>query len=60
MSQKMVLPLFLLVEFEVEDVTALTVSGGPFGGEKYCLKQLHFHWGSDNSRGSEHFVDGHQ
>ena len=56
----MLLTLFLLVEFEVEDATALTVSGGPFKKETYCLKQLHFHWGSDNSRGSEHLVGGQQ
>ena len=52
--------LFLSVEFEVGNATALTVTGDPLVDETYCLKQLHFHWGSDNSRGSEHFVDGHQ
>ena len=52
--------VFLSVEFEVGNATALTVTGGPLFDETYCLKQLHFHWGSDNSRGSEHLVGGQQ
>ncbi|THD21114.1 Carbonic anhydrase XII [Fasciola hepatica] len=26
----------------------------------FCAKQLHFHWGSDSSNGSEHIIDGKQ
>jgi hypothetical protein len=26
----------------------------------YGLGQVHFHWGSNMSRGSEHIIDGHQ
>ena len=41
-----------------------SIRNGPFGGEKYThsyhLLQLEFHWGSmgDNSKGSEHVLDG--
>ena len=35
----------------------LRVSGGGLNGE-YRVLQLHFHWGSDDSEGSEHAVDG--
>ncbi|XP_076452851.1 carbonic anhydrase 2-like [Babylonia areolata] len=35
----------------------LKVSGGSLGGE-YRVAQFHFHWGSDNTKGSEHLVDG--
>jgi len=48
------------VEFEASDPTALTVTGGPFGNETYNFIQLHFHWGSDDTQGSEHTVGGHQ
>ncbi len=34
-----------------------TLSGGPLDGE-YQLWQFHCHWGSSDSRGSEHTVDG--
>ena len=33
------------------------VSGGVLDGQ-YQLLQLHFHWGSNNSIGSEHTFDG--
>ena len=38
-----------------DDVGVL--SGGPLEGE-YKILQLHFHWGSDDSRGSEHTLNG--
>ena len=34
-----------------------SLSGGPLSSP-YKVLQLHFHWGSDNSQGSEHFYDG--
>lgn len=37
------------------DVGVLT--GGPLTGE-YQILQLHFHWGSDDTKGSEHTLDG--
>ncbi|KAG7169302.1 Carbonic anhydrase 2-like 2 [Homarus americanus] len=38
---------------------APTVQGGDLEG-KYTFLQFHFHWGGDDSRGSEHTVDGKQ
>ena len=35
----------------------LEVSGGGFIGT-FRVAQFHFHWGSNNSLGSEHTVDG--
>ncbi|CAG0914707.1 unnamed protein product [Notodromas monacha] len=34
-----------------------TLEGGGLKGE-YSLVQVHWHWGSDSSRGSEHIIDG--
>ena len=33
------------------------LSGGPLEGD-YQILQLHFHWGSDDTKGSEHTLDG--
>ena len=56
-----ILVLFIhSVEFEASDPNALTVTGGPFKDETYNFIQLHFHWGSDDTQGSEHTVGGHQ
>ena len=33
------------------------LSGGPLDGS-YQILQLHFHWGKDNTKGSEHTYDG--
>ena len=33
------------------------LSGGPLGGT-YKLVHFHMHWGKDDSKGSEHTVDG--
>ena len=35
------------------------VGGGDLP-EDYHLAQFHFHWGADNSKGSEHFLNGRQ
>lgn len=35
-----------------------TVTGGPLGDKVYRLTQFHIHWGADDSRGSEHTIDG--
>lgn len=35
-----------------------TVSGGPLRGE-YAFSQLHFHWGANDSVGSEDLINGH-
>ena len=39
--------------------TRHAISSGPFpAGVKYRLIQAHWHWGINNSIGSEHVVDG--
>ena len=34
------------------------LSGGHLGGDDYQILQLHFHWGADDTKGSEHTLDG--
>ena len=34
------------------------LTGGPLGNSKYKLQQLHFHFGCEDDRGSEHTVNG--
>ena len=45
------------MQFNPDEDQKFTISGGPLDGE-YQFAQLHFHWGSDNGKGSEHTVDG--
>ena len=35
-----------------------TLTGGPLGNSVYKLQQLHFHFGCDDDKGSEHTVNG--
>jgi len=44
------------VQIDVSN-SAAVLSGGPLGSD-YKVLQLHFHWGSDDTQGSEHFYDG--
>ena len=37
---------------------AVGISGGGLSGY-YNLEQFHFHWGTNDTFGSEHIVDGH-
>ncbi|GAB1598393.1 carbonic anhydrase 1-like, partial [Argonauta hians] len=39
-----------------ENVEAILSGGGL--NEKYQALQFHFHWGSNNAQGSEHYIDG--
>jgi len=34
------------------------LTGGPLGDDKFHILQLHFHWGTDDTKGSEHTLDG--
>merc|ERR1711874_201494 len=46
------------VQLDVETTDpAVGLSGGPLA-EHYKVLQLHFHWGSDDTKGSEHTYDG--
>ncbi|XP_053560816.1 carbonic anhydrase 4 [Bombina bombina] len=44
---------------EVALTAAITISDGGLENT-YTAAQLHFHWGSSNSKGSEHTIDGKQ
>ncbi|XP_059719069.1 carbonic anhydrase 13-like isoform X1 [Haemorhous mexicanus] len=44
------------VEFD-DTVNKSVLTGGPLSGT-YRLRQIHFHWGSNDEAGSEHTVDG--
>jgi len=35
-----------------------SLTGGPLQNDTYQIAQFHAHWGGENSRGSEHTVDG--
>jgi carbonic anhydrase len=48
------------VEFKVDLPNEYNFTGGPFGDEEYQFLQLHFHWGSVDTRGSEHTIRGKQ
>ncbi|KAH3727792.1 hypothetical protein DPMN_053737 [Dreissena polymorpha] len=34
------------------------LTGGPVGNQQFRLAQFHLHWGADDTRGSEHTIDG--
>lgn len=36
-----------------------TITGGPLS-ETYEFAQLHFHWGENDTMGSEDLIDGHR
>ena len=40
------------------DGDSAVVAGGPLGKKQYLLDHFHFHWGSVDSRGSEHLLNG--
>ena len=39
-------------------VTDAYMTGGPLNDKKFHFLQFHLHWGSNDSYGSEHLVDG--
>lgn len=51
------LTVFASVEILVGDAN-YSVTGGHLGQNVYKLVQFHVHWGSDDSKGSEHTVGG--
>jgi len=46
------------VVFSASMPNNFTIQGGPYNGEVYQFLQLHFHWGSVDTRGSEHTING--
>ena len=52
---------FIFQQLDVKQPSAGdgVLSGGPLqSGTKYNIAQLHFHWGSDDTKGSEHTYSG--
>ncbi|XP_039236923.1 carbonic anhydrase 13-like isoform X2 [Pipra filicauda] len=43
--------------FHYKKIKLIVLTGGPLSGT-YRLRQIHFHWGSNDEAGSEHAVDG--
>jgi carbonic anhydrase len=43
------------VQFNIHG-TDSCITGGPLHESEYQLRQFHFHWGADSSRGSEHKI----
>ncbi|XP_037537383.1 carbonic anhydrase [Nematolebias whitei] len=41
----------------VDDTDSSILTGGPLSGT-YRFRQFHFHWGSSDDKGSEHYVNG--
>lgn len=48
--------IIISVQVDMEDHT-IKVTGGGLPGT-YIVDQFHFHWGSDDTRGSEHEING--
>lgn len=40
-----------------DEMPFITGGGLP---DRYNFAQLHFHWGQDSLKGSEHYIDNHQ
>lgn len=46
---------YISVQVDIVDTSLRTHGGGLTGG--YKPVQFHFHWGADNTKGSEHVLD---
>ncbi|XP_059614156.1 carbonic anhydrase 7 isoform X2 [Phlebotomus argentipes] len=46
------------VMLEVDTDPQIAISGGPLSGD-YVFSQLHFHWGDNDTMGSEDMIDSH-
>lgn len=44
---------------KLNNSASATVTGGPLGPEDYVFEQLHFHWGENDSEGSEDLINNH-
>ena len=51
-------PLYMIVVFGASMPNNFTIQDGPYNGEVYQFLQLHFHWGSKDTQGSEHTING--
>ena len=50
--------VLISVVFEASMPNMFTIRDGPYNGEVYQFLQLHFHWGSTETQGSEHTIKG--
>lgn len=57
MSSSLIKTLKFLVMITMDTTTKPTISGGPLQGE-YEFAQFHFHWGDNDTFGSEDLIDG--
>ncbi|XP_014244183.1 putative carbonic anhydrase 3 [Cimex lectularius] len=47
------------VEVRLDTDEPIQISGGPLHRNSYTLEQMHFHWGRNDSVGSENTINGH-
>jgi hypothetical protein len=52
--------MFSLVQFTANFLHSPQLAGGGLVAGKYDFRQLHFHWGANDTRGSEHAIEGRQ
>ena len=50
------LPDVVMIKMPQVQITARPFLEGGGLSDRYYFEQLHFHWGSDSSRGSEHRI----
>lgn len=43
----------------MNDSETAKISGGPLGENTYVFEQLHFHWGENDTEGSEDRINNH-
>lgn len=51
--------LVIAVKYTLDSANPITTQGGDLQNT-YKLLQFHFHWGADDTKGSEHTVDGNE
>ncbi|XP_046820673.1 carbonic anhydrase 7-like isoform X1 [Vespa crabro] len=47
------------VMIKTNELEPAIVSGGPLGDNNYIFEQLHFHWGENDTEGSEDHINNH-
>lgn len=44
---------------KMNDSRSTMITGGPLGDNVYLFEQLHFHWGENDTQGSEDTINNH-
>lgn len=52
--------MYFTVVLELNYSEPVMISGGPFLARDYKFEQLHFHWGVNDSLGSEDLINNHR